>query len=467
MMELPPNEPPAPRRSDLKAQRKGAVLGTTLEAGPSTRIDRERRRRTWKRLAVSLLAGVLVLVGLVVAYAWSNLHAASREMSMSKAMARKVQDVLKPEPPKPESPFTILLMGADGRPGETQYRADTIILARVDPAAKEVWMISIPRDTKVHIPGHGNVKINAANTIGGPPLVIKTVQNLLGVPINHYLEINFKGFQQVVDVMGGVYINVKEPINDWKAASASPGHRAQKIPKGYQKLDGEHALVFVRSRDYPDADFTRMKNQQVFFKALAQQSTNIGNVWKLPLVVKQMAKYTQTDMEWPKLISVANSLRGIKSADVQTTTLQGEWISPFVITDEEWKAKIVQIFNAGGSFDTSSVAATKVVRKPQDVSVTVHNGAGVSGVAKEASSELMMAGYDVQDVGNAGQFVYDKTLVVYKTDQAAAEQVAAKLRLGKPVASRGMYSFKTAVLVIIGKDWSTVRSAPAGSGAVQ
>ena len=89
---------------------------------------------------------------------------------------------------KPGEPFNILLLGADGRKGETAYRSDTIVVAHVDPQQKKVWMLSIPRDTRVLIPGHGYQKINAAHSFGGPPLTIKVVKEFTGLPIEHYMD---------------------------------------------------------------------------------------------------------------------------------------------------------------------------------------------------------------------------------------------------------------------------------------
>ena len=99
---------------------------------------------------------------------------------------------------------------------------------------------------KVLIPKHGYEKINASHSLGGPELTIKTVEEFTGVPINHYMEVNFQGFQGAVDALGGVWVNVPHAINDKKAASQSVHQRAAKIPAGYQLLDGEHALTFVR-----------------------------------------------------------------------------------------------------------------------------------------------------------------------------------------------------------------------------
>jgi LCP family protein required for cell wall assembly len=231
---------------------------------------------------------------------------------------------------KPQEPYTVLLLGADYRPQETSWRADTIILAKVDPQEKKVWMLSIPRDTRVEIPGHGVAKINTAHALGGkehgPELMVKTVEKFTGLPVNHYAEINFHGFQLAVDQLGGVWVDVPTEINDWKAASHSPGHRAKHVDAGYQKLDGEHALTFVRSRDYADADFTRIKNQQAFFKAMADQLA--ANPTKVPRTVQVVSRYVITDMSTMSMLKSARALRSMGKGGINAATVDGEWRSP-------------------------------------------------------------------------------------------------------------------------------------------
>jgi LCP family protein required for cell wall assembly len=447
----------APRLSIKKRSRArgGKEPGALVEESPRLRIHGERRRQTLKRVLLAIAIGLLVFALGVGAWAWMFLRSVQSDITASdktnEALARVVSK------PEPKQPFTVLLMGSDARPKEEAARADTIIVAKVDPQQKKVWMLSIPRDTKANIPGHGTSKINAAAYYGGaeegPALMVETVEEFLGVDINYYMELNFLGFQKVVDAMGGVWIDVPTDIDDWKASSHSPGHRASKIDAGYQLLDGEHALTFVRSRDYVDADFGRMRAQQLFFKALAEQSTNMGNMFKVPGLVREVSQYVVTNMSVSDIISFAQTMRGISADDVQTATIPGEWRSPYVVTDEEEKARLVSAFLDGRAFDSEAEPAE--LRDPSTITVAIRNGAGISGSAGGAASLLTPLGYQITEVGNANQFVYDQTLVVYQGDEAGlANQIATALPQGKVVASRGMYAFSTDILVVVGKDWT-------------
>jgi len=453
--------------SDAKKRKKGP-----LESAPARlRIEKERRNRRLKRLAITIVSAIGIL--LVLAAAGTYAYAKHIERTMQKTVVRqeKLKAVLAEA--KAAEPYNVLILGGDHRAGEERYRTDTMIIARIDPKTKQVWMLSIPRDTKVNIPGHGDSKINQAFYFGGPEGAVEAASDLTGVEINHYMEVNFRGFEKAVDALGGVWVDVPTEIDDWKAASHSKGHRAKHIDAGYQLLDGEHALTFVRSRDYPDADFSRMKSQQLFFKALADQVAKKENIAKLPRVVSSVAPYVGTDMTLMEMLRTAQALKSAGSGNVYTASLKGEWKSPYVYVDEEQMAKLVDLMESGRSFDPTksvepSASATGTAKAgaktdtqdapaeidPADISITVRNGAGIAGCAKQASSVLKTRGFDVAETGNANQFVYDKTLVVYKDAEDAAKLVAAGLPPGvKLVQSRGMYAFDTDILVVIGKDW--------------
>lgn len=415
------------------------------------RIHDERRRRTIKRVLVGLSVFMLAAVAAGAIYVYSEFAAAGRLIEERAIEPRDMGEALIEREPK--QPYTVLLLGADYRPGETAARADTIILARIDPEAGRVWLLSIPRDSRVEIPGVGVDKINAAHFHGGPKLMAETVTELTGIPINHYAEIDFEGFAAMVDALGGVWIDVDVEIDDWKAASGVK-NREPHIEAGYQRLNGPQALTYVRSRDFPDADFTRMRHQQTFFKALADQATKMDTVFKIPSMVKTVAGYLTTDMTVGQMLEAAVELAGIGGANIETATIVGEWRSPYVWLDEEMKGQLVSAMAAGRSFDdTSTVPGQQLDRS--SVSVAVRNGGGIEGSASAASGILSGLGYVISEVGNANQFVYDETLVVYSVDREAAEMVASDLPEARVVESRGMYEFSTDVLVVVGKDYTT------------
>lgn len=357
----------------------------------------------------------------------------------------------------PQEPYNLLIMGYDRRPGETQYRSDTMLLARIDPVQQKVWLISLPRDYRVSIPGEGTKKLNAAYSLGQEKLTIQTVEKLTGQKINHYMGVTFDAFAATVDAIGGVEIDVPTKINDRKA-DYTKKKTASVVDAGLQTLDGAHALTFVRSRDYPTGDFQRMENQQAFFRALADQVAEKVSVAELPTMVAQVVPHLKTDMSLMDLLRTARDLKGAGSKNIYTATLPGKWVSPFIVPDEAGKADILAKFEAGEPFVKEEVEE-EVATDPADVTVTVRNGTTKAGVAKQAAAILEARGFNVVEVGNTqNQSVYDITTLVYKEDQAALGLVAKYLPgTVKQVQSKGMYTYESEIMLVIGKDWDITK----------
>jgi LCP family protein required for cell wall assembly len=187
-----------------------------------------------------------------------------------------------PERPAPGRGTTWLLVGSDSRQGLTPEqqaelttgddigngRTDTILVVHVPGFGSDTstTMVSLPRDSYVDIPGHGEDKINAAFSIGGAPLLAQTVEEATGIRLDHYAEIGFEGFAAMVDAVGGVTMCPPEPVVDPLAGID--------LPAGCQKLDGRNALGYVRTRATPRADLDRMANQRQFMSALMHRSAS-------------------------------------------------------------------------------------------------------------------------------------------------------------------------------------------------
>ena len=171
-------------------------------------------------------------------------------------------------------PQTIMIVGSDRRHGDKKLglkpRSDTIILVRVDPN-KGVALFSLPRDLKVSVPGHGVDKINTAYTLGGPRLTIKTVKQLTGLKINHYIDVNFRGFQEAVDTIGCVYVDVdRRYFNNNSGLGYGQQYAVINVRPGYQKMCGKRALEYVRYR-HTDTDISRNARQQDFTRYVREQ----------------------------------------------------------------------------------------------------------------------------------------------------------------------------------------------------
>jgi LCP family protein required for cell wall assembly len=200
-------------------------------------------------------------------------------------------------------PQTILLLGSDHRfaddahQREDRANADTMLLVRLDPDEPATTVLSIPRDLRVDIPGHGTAKINASYAEGGPVLAARTVRRLLGIRINHVFVTTFTAFSRAVDFIGCVYADVDHRY----LVPPQSGYAAIDLEPGYQRLCGPAALSFVRFR-HADNDFVRAARQQQFLRAAAQQVRVSGLITRAKRLVRVLANYTQTDVRSSKAI---------------------------------------------------------------------------------------------------------------------------------------------------------------------
>ena len=216
--------------------------------------------------------------------------------------------------------INVLVLGCDEREGENVARADVIIVATLRPSAKEASMFSLPRDTRVVIEGHGHDKINHAMSYGGIPLVQSSVENLLGVEIDHYVKVNFDGFINVIDALGGV--NVEVPTRMYKPLEAID------LLPGYQTLDGADALAFVRWRGDGTGDYGRIERQQQFIAALTEKVKGMSMSQALN-VVSAVMDSIETDMSVRQMTSYGTTVLGMGTENIKTYSFVGSelWLN--------------------------------------------------------------------------------------------------------------------------------------------
>ena len=212
----------------------------------------------------------------------------------------------------------ILVLGID-QIGDEPGRADSIIVMSINQETDEVALISIPRDSRVEIPGRGLDKINHAMAYKGEVSLVKsTVENLLEVPIDHYIYTNFTGFTKIVDILGGVTINVEKRMVHNSVLSPSIN-----LSPGVQRLNGVQALGYVRFRSDSKGDFGRMQRQQNFLKAVAIEALQMKTVFRLPKLLEETARHVRTDMTISQLLAFAKRANDIDMDEVITVTLPG------------------------------------------------------------------------------------------------------------------------------------------------
>ncbi|HZK43079.1 MAG TPA: LCP family protein [Syntrophomonadaceae bacterium] len=216
-------------------------------------------------------------------------------------------------------PINILVMGIDARSAEENSRSDTMILVSIDRKTKKVAMVWIPRDTKVEVGLGRSDRINSINLVKGPEAACNTVGKLLGVKVDYYAVINFSGFIKIIDILGGVEVDVGFNMNHY-----DPDPKlAINLSKGKQLLNGQDALGYVRYRGGPTADIGRTQRQQTFIKAVAKEMFRPKNIIKLPKILPEAFRQVKTNIPTNDILYIINLAREFDAESVVTQTLPG------------------------------------------------------------------------------------------------------------------------------------------------
>jgi LCP family protein required for cell wall assembly len=289
--------------------------------GNGRRVERRPRKKrwTWRRwVPLTLVALVLLLV------VWGALGYFSIRGGVSAANGRLPQgttSALKPQNGLMLSNASnILLLGTDhssnGQPGRSSdQHSDSMMLLRTDPGRHRLVFLSIPRDLRASIPGHGESKINAAMQLGGPQLAVATVAQLTGLPINHVVIVDFGAFQALIDGVGGIDINVPAPIlsnrfdcpySSQQRCDSWPGWR---FHKGVQHMDGHRALIYSRIRENRlnpgDSDITRALRQQQVMQQTLTKLASASTFFRLPFSGNKLLSPISTDLSTWQFIELA------------------------------------------------------------------------------------------------------------------------------------------------------------------
>lgn len=217
---------------------------------------------------------------------------------------------------------TVMIMGVDERADDVG-RSDTLMFASIDPKKKQASLLSIPRDTRVHIEKYGWDKINAAYALGGRKLTQSTVEDLLDTPVDHYICINTRSFPRIIDAIGGVDIDVEKRMyykDEWD--DAVPGGLIIDLYPGMQHMDGVTAMSYVRYRD-EEGDIGRIVRQQKFMKAVMDKITSPSIIVKLPSAISEVISSVDTDLSVRQLLEFAGALKEAQANGLHTEMVEG------------------------------------------------------------------------------------------------------------------------------------------------
>jgi LCP family protein required for cell wall assembly len=350
-----------------------------------------------------------------------------------------------------EKPFggrdvvTILALGEDetfSKDPNTFGRSDTILIGAVDLKNKRIRGISIPRDTRVQIPGReGYEKINAAYVHGGAALTAQTVANLLGVPVDYYIKTNIAGLKGVVDILGGVEIDIDRDMR----YTDRRGGLYINLKKGYRHLDGDKALQYVRFRHDRMGDLKRIERQQEFLRALGRRMSATENWAKLPQAVDEIMSRVETTMTAKDLLTLARLSKDVPPEEVQMVTLPG--VPGDIGRLSYYLADADQI---------GSTVAEMLRFQPPKPTVAVLNGSGVVGAAERFAELLRGAGYRVTKTANASRRDYPECMVLAADPASAETRAIADMLNCEPLPSGPDAAEKAdaAVVVVVGRNYT-------------
>jgi LCP family protein required for cell wall assembly len=382
-------------------------------------MSARRRRYLLRTLAIlAVLVAVLASAGLVYGYRYAD-----------RLVRKGRRPVANLTPVGSGQPMNILLVGSDSRTGLTRRqlgriqtvkvpgrRTDTIMVLHVSPRRDKAVMVSLPRDLRTTVDGRTS-KINAAFAVGGPGLLVRTVEQTTGLPINHYAEIDFAGFLKVVDALGGITLCNRS------------GHRLDDpyanlhMGPGCRDMRGIQALAFVRAR-HVDSDFGRIGRQQEFMRAVVAKLESRGSLVNLPKlmgIADVATDHIRTDqaLSTPTAIGLARRLRKLDPASIDMRVYPSVASPPrcagcaaFVDPLPEAAILMRALRRDAGQLPPVGLPGNKGVSLAT-TSVTVLNGGGVQGAASRAAADLRRLGVRVAGTGNATQSTGQSSTLAY------------------------------------------------------
>jgi LCP family protein required for cell wall assembly len=491
IVEPPDEAPPELPRSRHDIQ---------TELRKSHKKERKHKHR-WRRRSIYVLSSVILIAALGAGGLY--LYVNYRYDQIKKIHSRH----LVTQAAAPSAPFNILLVGSDTRSfvqnavqqnafgsaaAQGGQRSDVTMVARFDPAAKTVTVLSIPRDLWVDIPGNvpnvsGMNRINTAYN-NGPDLLIRTIEQVLGIPVNHFVSVDFPGFQGMVDALGGITMDFPTEVKDQDSG-------LHITTPGCQVVNGATALELVRARhlyymqdgywNYDgQSDLSRIQRQDAFFRAVVDK---LGSVGLNPLTINSfigaaVGNLTIDDtLSRNDLFNVATEFRGLPSSHFVTETL------PTIgyVTDggaqvlklaQPYAQNVINAFNAIGAPAPPSATvasrghATTTTTAPTEphslVNVTVLNASTVNGVAHLAAAALAYQGFRISEIGDATTPLTNGTSeILYGPSGKKAASTLASVLTGPVTTVADPNLTGQDVSLLVASDALKVTSAAPGSGS--
>ena len=458
-----------------------------------------RPPRRWGRLATWISLGL----GIVLVMTTAGAYLEYRKLNGN--ITHLTPNVVGNRPAEgPGKSENVLLIGSDSRAFAggahfgsqvTGARSDTTILVHISADGKKAILVSIPRDTYTRIPpcheADGRIsspqfnKFNAAYSVGGPSCTIATVEHLTHLRIDHFVEVNFLGFQRMVDALDGVRVCLSHPINDPVRTNPATGGTIGSglvASAGWHNFKGKDALGFVRARYAvgDGSDLGRIKNQQVFISAVIRKATSTGLILhplRLLSFLNAATKSIRTDPGFglPQLKKLAGELHGLKAGKVALLTVPlsnsnayvpiGGVQASVVFWDKPRANALWHALRVDGPLpgtapkpkpSSSASPMPSLLVAPSAIHVKVLNGTGKQGLAHQVAQDLAARGFVIDGVGDADSTGYPNSVVRYGTERDDSSQTLAASVRGADRQQDG--TLGSTLELIVGNDYSGVQA---------
>ena len=360
--------------------------------------------------------------------------------------------------------INILAVGIDDVQGS--HRSDTIAVVAINIEDRFVKVLSLPRDLRVQIEGHGWQKLNHAYAYGGIDLLSSTINNFLGIPLHYHVIVNYQSFPKLVDLLGGVEIDVPKRLRYTDRA----GGLHIDIPAGRQLLDGKTALEFVRFRHDALGDIGRIQRQQLFLREILNKIRQPETLADLPEIVEQATRFFQTEIQATQAIQLVNYLKDLDGSRFSFETMPGKaamidgisyWLGDTALASQFLTTPPETVSGDKAEGPKEPLVAADSLLAGIKGQIAILNGCGVKGVSQAFSEQLQRLGIDVAFVGNAKHFDYRYTNIGYPENpdtQTLSNSKALGELCGIPAnlvrANRGA----THATIIIRKDYDIILS---------
>jgi LCP family protein required for cell wall assembly len=459
---------------DAPSQSTGATGdGTQQDTRSSHRRRSDRHagkshRHPWLRRAAFGVAGVLVVALVLGVAAYVKLNGNISRLDISDALGDRPEPQATTDAQTNLAPINIFVMGSDSREGtnlgkgQTEYgmegsRSDTNLIVHLSADRQSAIVVSIPRDSMTMAPRNCKNKADKVEngvirqwnqnfTLGGPACTIRTFEGLTGIFIDHFVVIDFRGFQKMVDALGGVTVCTPEPIND------KDSHLV--LPAGKSKVNGKQALGYVRVRKTvgDGSDLGRIDRQQAFLSSVIQEATKSSLLLRPDKLFRFLNATTQamtTDkgLDVGEMKDIAGSVAKIGTDQIRFVKLPTETYAPDPNrvawtkgADTIWKAIRKDEALPGTKVPSSTTTATAppttapaLTVSPGDIQVRVTNNSGVAGLAKQASTELQVQGFKIASYLSGTGAPTEGVVVRYGPDMKEAARTVAAVYPGAQI----------------------------------